>query len=81
MPCAPPIEAEGREAVREIVASGSGIGFVSQAEFGQDGRLVPIAIDAPEMLMDEALICLRERSGGKLVRAFWTVARELSSAD
>ena len=77
----PTIEAEGREAVREIVASGSGIGFVSQAEFGQDGRLVPIAIDAPEMLMDEALICLRERSGGKLVRAFWTVARELSSAD
>lgn len=77
----PSIEAEGREAVREIVASGSGIGFVSQAEFGQDGRLVPIAIDAPEMLMDEALICLRERSGGKLVRAFWNVARELSSAD
>src|SRR5688572_137154 len=52
------IEAEGREAVREIVASGSGIGFISQAEFGQDGRLVPIVIDAPEMLMDEALICL-----------------------
>jgi aminoethylphosphonate catabolism LysR family transcriptional regulator len=75
------IEAEGREAVREIVASGSGIGFVSQAEFGQDGRLVPIAIDAPEMLMDEALICLRERSGGKLVRAFWNLARELASAD
>ena len=77
----PAIEAEGREAVREIVASGSGIGFVSQAEFGQDGRLAPIAIDAPEMLMDEALICLRERSGGKLVQAFWSVARELSAVD
>jgi hypothetical protein len=33
------------------------------------------------MLMDEALICLRERSGGKLVRAFWNVARELSAVD
>jgi aminoethylphosphonate catabolism LysR family transcriptional regulator len=77
----PAIEAEGREAVREIVASGSGVGFVSEAEFGQDGRLVPIAIDAPQMLMDEALICLRERSGGKLVRAFWNVARELSAVD
>lgn len=75
------IEADGREAVREIVASGAGIGFVSEAEFGQDSRLVPIAIDAPEMLMDEALICLRERSGGKLVRAFWNLARELSSPD
>jgi aminoethylphosphonate catabolism LysR family transcriptional regulator len=76
----PAIEAEGREAVREIVASGGGIGFVSAAEFGQDGRLAAIDIDAPQMLMDEALICLRERSGGKLVRAFWDVAHSLSTA-
>ncbi|TGV56478.1 LysR family transcriptional regulator [bacterium M00.F.Ca.ET.141.01.1.1] len=75
----PVIEAEGREAVREIVASGAGIGFVSAAEFGQDSRLVPITIDAPETLMDEALICLRERSGGKLVRAFLDVARSMSA--
>ena len=75
----PAIEAEGREAVREIVASGTGIGFVSRAEFGSDERLLPIEIDAPEMLMDEALICLRERSSGKLVTAFWEMAR--SSVD
>ncbi|RUX09960.1 LysR family transcriptional regulator [Mesorhizobium sp. M8A.F.Ca.ET.059.01.1.1] len=75
----PEIEAEGREAVREIVASGAGIGFVSAAEFGQDSRLVPITIDAPETLMDEALICLRERSGGKLVRAFLDMARSMSA--
>ena len=77
----PAIEAEGREAVREIVSSGGGVGFVSSAEFGKDHGLVPIAIDAPEMLMDEALICLRERSGGKLVRAFWSVASEFASAE
>lgn len=76
----PAVEAEGREAVREIVASGGGVGFVSAAEFGHDGRLVSIEIDAPQIFMDEALICLRERSGGKLVRAFWDVAREMSSA-
>ncbi|WP_027036201.1 LysR substrate-binding domain-containing protein [Mesorhizobium ciceri] len=75
----PAIEAEGREAVREIVASGAGIGFVSAAEFGQDSRLVPITIDGPETLMDEALICLRERSGGKLVRAFLDMARSMSA--
>ncbi|CDX15774.1 LysR family transcriptional regulator [Mesorhizobium sp. LCM 4577] len=74
----PAIEAEGREAVREIVASGAGVGFVSAAEFGHDSRLVPIVIDAPETLMDEALICLRERSGGKLVRAFLDMARSMS---
>ena len=75
----PMIEAEGREAVREIVASGAGIGFVSAAEFGQDARLVKIPIDAPGLLMDEALICLTERSGGKLVRAFLDIARSIST--
>lgn len=75
----PAIEAEGREAVREIVASGAGIGFVSAAEFGQDARLVQIPIAAPEMLMDEALICLKERSGGKLVRVFLDIAKSMAA--
>jgi len=74
----PAIEAEGREAVREIVAAGAGVGFVSAAEFGRDGRLAPIEIIGAEMLMDEALICLKERSGGKLVRAFFEIARSLA---
>jgi len=34
----PAIIAEGREAVREVVASGAGIGFVSLAEYGHDDR-------------------------------------------
>ena len=76
----PAIEAEGREAVREIVASGAGVGFVSAAEFGQDSRLAAITIDGPEMLMDEALICLRERSSGKLVRAFLDIAQSTAAA-
>ena len=74
----PAIEAEGREAVREIVASGAGIGFVSQAEFGKDRRLVPIRLDPDAgLMMDEALIALRERHGAKLVQAFFAVARQL----
>ncbi|GHG90460.1 LysR substrate-binding domain-containing protein [Pseudodonghicola xiamenensis] len=71
----PAIEAEGREAVREIVGSGAGVGFVSTAEFGTDSRFTAIEIDAPPMLMDEALICLRERAGAKLVKAFFDSAR------
>jgi len=70
----PSVEAEGREAVREIVASGAGIGFVSRAEFGDDPRLVAITIEGPVMLMDEAMICLKERAGGKLVSAFFEIA-------
>lgn len=74
----PAIEAEGREAVREIVAGGAGVGFVSMAEYGEDSRLVQISLAGPEMLMDEALICLRERSGGKLVKTFMELARSIS---
>ena len=70
------IEAEGREAIREIVASGAGIGIVSQAEFGHDSRLRKIKIGGPRILMEEALICLRERSGGKLIGAFMDMAKE-----
>jgi DNA-binding transcriptional LysR family regulator len=74
------IEAEGREAVREIVATGGGVGVVSAAEFGQDPRLVPIRLSDCEVLMDEALVCLRERSGGKVISAFFDTAREVASA-
>ena len=75
----PAIEAEGREAVREIVASGAGIGFVSAAEFGADARLVAIPVEGAEaMVMDEALVCLRDRRGGKLVQAFFDIAREMA---
>jgi aminoethylphosphonate catabolism LysR family transcriptional regulator len=70
------IEAEGREAVREIVATSGGVGIVSAAEFGQDGRLVPIQISDCDVMLDQALICLRERAGGKLMGAFLESARE-----
>lgn len=68
------IEAEGREAIREIVASGAGVGIVSEAEFGHDPRLVKIPITGDPIYMDEALICLQERTNGKLIRAFMLMA-------
>lgn len=77
----PAIEAEGREAVREIVASGAGVGFVSAAEFGEDARLARVPIEASGLEMDEALICLRERSGGKLVAAFFDIARSFAKTN
>lgn len=70
------IEAEGREAVREIVAGGGGIGVVAEAEFTEDPRLQKIAISDATIHMDEALICLRERRDSKLIRPFMKLARE-----
>ena len=67
----PAIEAEGREAVREIVATGGGIGFVSQAEFGQDRRLQPVLIRSSSgLVLEDLLICLKDRAEGRLIRAF-----------
>lgn len=77
----PIIEAEGREAVREIVASGAGIGFVSRAEFCEDMRVKTIEINAREVLMDEAVICLRERSNGVIVKAFMTISETMTKRD
>lgn len=74
------IEAEGREAVRELVAAGLGIGFVSEAEFGLDPRLVTIPIAGEPVLMEEALICLGERAQAKTIRAFLDLARAMSPA-
>lgn len=70
------IEAEGREAVKEIVAAGGGIGFVSEAELPGDDRLVKLTITDAAMTMDEAIICLRERRDSKIIRSFMAIARE-----
>jgi len=66
----PAIEATGREAVREVVAAGAGIGFVSAAEFGHDDRLAPITISGADLTMSERLICLRQRRDVRLIRSF-----------
>jgi len=77
----PAIEAEGREAVREIVAAGAGIGFVSDAEYGQDQRLVKLPISGELIPMEEAVICLKQRRNVRMIRAFMAQAREVARTD
>ncbi|MEO3415160.1 LysR substrate-binding domain-containing protein [Roseovarius sp. CAU 1744] len=74
----PAIEAEGREAVREVVASGAGVGFVSQAEFGHDERLVQIALKDTDLRMGESILHLSQRREVKVIRAFMDFARARS---
>lgn len=73
----PIIEAEGREAISEIVSAGTTVGIVSKAEFNAQANLIAIQLSDAELLMDEALICLKERLGGKLVTAFLKTAGDL----
>ena len=66
----PAIEVEGREAMREIVASGAGIGFVSEAEFGHDQRLKMIPLAGERLAMSEAIVTLKARRDVPVIRAF-----------
>lgn len=66
----PTFEVEGREAVQEIVAAGAGIGFVSEAELGNDARLTKLHLDCPQLMMTESLIHLKQRGDVRLIRAF-----------
>ena len=63
------IEVEGREAVRDIVLHGGGVGIVSEAEFDDDGELARIPIRDAKLVMDEALITLKERRDSRIIRA------------
>lgn len=66
----PAMEVEGREAMRDIVASGAGIGFISQAEFGNDKRLTGYAINDAQLQMQESLLYLAQRSDLRIIRTF-----------
>jgi len=70
-----PIEVEGREAAREVVAAGIGVGIVSKPEFGYDGRLHLIEISDSDQAMDETIVCLAARSEQRLIRAFLDCAQ------
>lgn len=69
----PVIEAEGREAMREMVAAGAGIGFVSQAEAGLDPRLQQVPILDADLGMSEGLVTLSARRELRVIRAFMGV--------
>ena len=71
----PGIVAEGREAVRELVASGAGVGFVSRAELGADDRVRAVSIEGAGLRMEETLVCLSQRRDLRLIRTVMDLAR------
>lgn len=68
--------AEGREANREAVAAGIGIGLVYGPEFGHDRRLVGIPIRGTNVDMTEYLVYLKERKNIKIINAFLNTVNE-----
>jgi LysR family transcriptional regulator, low CO2-responsive transcriptional regulator len=64
------IEINSREAVREAVAAGLGVGVVSESEFGNDPRLIKLNLAGADLAASEYVACLADRRGLRLIRAF-----------
>lgn len=72
----PAIQVEGREAAREAVVVGIGVGVVSAAEFGADSRVCALPITDCTLRLTETLVCLREQSSRRVVSTFLEMVRE-----
>lgn len=72
------MQIESREAVREAVAAGLGIGVVSQAEFDYDKRLTAVRVRDAQMEITEHVVCLQNRRRLRIVRAFLDVAAQVA---
>ncbi len=70
------LEIGSREAVREAVAAGLGIGVVFESEFGRDPRLHALALRDATLEAVEYAACLQDRRAVRVVRAFFDLARE-----
>ncbi|THD81171.1 LysR family transcriptional regulator [Aliigemmobacter aestuarii] len=66
----PVIEVEGREAMREVVATGTGVGFISDAELGHDPRIERVPLSGLTLMMTETLVYLTQRRDVPAIRAF-----------
>jgi LysR family transcriptional regulator, low CO2-responsive transcriptional regulator len=74
------VEVQTREAVREAVASGFGIGIIFDSEFGHDPACRKLAVTGADLSVAEYVICLEERRRIPLVRSFLDTLTEGGSA-
>jgi aminoethylphosphonate catabolism LysR family transcriptional regulator len=71
------LEVGSREAVREAVAQGLGLGVVAQTAFVADSRLVVLPIRDMALSTHVHVICLAERRSAPLIASFLRVVEEL----
>lgn len=63
------LEIGSREAVREAVATGIGLGVIQEPEFSNDPRLAKATIREVAMTASEYIVCLKERRSSRLLKA------------
>ncbi|HEX2478373.1 MAG TPA: LysR family transcriptional regulator substrate-binding protein [Geminicoccaceae bacterium] len=70
------LELGSREAVREAVLAGLGVGIVFARELVPDSRLRALGIAGADLSATVSLVCLAERRELRAVAAFFEVAQE-----
>jgi aminoethylphosphonate catabolism LysR family transcriptional regulator len=73
------MEIGSREAIREAVIKGVGIGAVSEIEFIPDPELRKVAVSDAVMFTHAHVVCLEERRGARLVKAFLEIVADLQA--
>jgi len=76
----PVMEIGSREALREAVARGLGLGTVSEAEFIPDARFRAIRIEGDPVRTETYLYCLQERRESRLLSSFFEQALTVRDA-
>lgn len=74
------LEMGSREAVREAVAQGFGLGVVAQPAYVPDDRLVALPLAGAGLYTHPHLICLKERASAQLIANFLAVVEALRAA-
>jgi DNA-binding transcriptional LysR family regulator len=67
------MEIGSREALREAVVRGLGLGVVSEAEFIPDPRIRAVRIEGDPVYTETYLYCLAERRSSRLIGSFFDV--------
>ncbi len=71
------MEIGSREAIREAVIKGVGIGAVSEIEYIPDPALRMLRVRDAHMYTHAHVVCLEERRGARLVKAFLGIVADL----
>lgn len=70
------LEIGSREAIKEAVAAGLGVGVIAESELGDDLRLKALRFEGQQITSTEYVACLQERKSSPLVKAFLAVVKD-----
>lgn len=70
------VEVQSREAVREAVAAGFGVGVIFESELGGDPAFFPVQVSGADMSVAEYVACLENRRRLAIIKGFFEVVQD-----